>query len=80
MCSQKVTSEHACVCSDHLSDGSPADGALEPLSLELQATGHAHTHVPAAVDNTVYAGLRADDTVSRRDSIVSSCMSLHTYI
>ena len=40
---------HAGIGSDDIGDWSPADGALESLSLELQPTLHTDTHVPTPV-------------------------------
>ena len=61
------SSKHAGVGSDNFGNGCSAYGALEPLSLQLQATGHAHTHVPTAVDHRVDGCLRADYAVARLD-------------
>jgi hypothetical protein len=63
-CWQKIPSQHAGIGSDDIGDRSSADGTLEPLSLQLQPTGHTDTHVTTAIHNRVYDTIGADDTMT----------------
>lgn len=59
------SSKHAGVGPDNFGNGCSTYGALQSLSLQLQATGHAHAHVPTAVDHWVNGCLRTDYTIAR---------------
>ena len=71
---RKLPSQHAGVGSDDISDGSSADGTLEPLSLQLQPTGHTDTHMTTTIHDRVYDAIRADDTVTSLNHSCTICL------